>query len=666
MLIGSSLLSVSGEAQSPAKQASKANTGKTQSSTAQKSDAKVSKATIDPVLAEAIKLAPPASAFPNNAYARLLDLGTVTVKPDGTTIAEYRVTYKLYKNNSISQRLAEVVLPYNSTYQELHVLNAQTIKKDGTVLKVSASDIRDGGIAGEFLMYDDAHGMNFSMPGIEDDCVIDYSFQMVTHPMFMPGQFTTYWGFNGFEPVAISRLTLKVPADKPMRYKMYNAKLEPIVTSSLDGRTKTYVWEKKDMAPLALEPSMPKAEDVKIWMEASSLSGWQDVATWFWGLQQPQAKPNDSIRATVKSLIAGKTSDEEKCRVIYDWVANKTRYVGIEFGISAYRPHPASDVHEKQYGDCKEKANLLITMLNIAGIKAHPVLLHAEERRNLSESLPTLNAFNHCIAVAEVQGKEIWLDATAETCAFGDIPDGDRGVPAFVVRDGKGQFETIPTYTPQENSVAVKTRIEMKPDGSASTSSEATMQGEFGQSIRAQVRLITPDKREEVMQGIAGNLGLSGKVKKFALPDGQDKNGPFVINMALDTSRYGKPTGKSLLILPLISSLNNVKSNPYKSEKRVWPIIEEDASSMHSETTITVPEGYEIDDLPADADVVCAIQEYHRKVTKSADGKTITIADNFVAKPGRVEAADYAKVRAFYDDLVKVADDQIVLKKTGH
>ena len=87
---------------------------------------------------------------------------------------------------------------------------------------------------------------------------------------------------------------------------------------------------------------------------------------------------------------------------------------------------------------------------------------------------------------------------------------------------------------------------------------------------------------------------------------------------------------------------------------------------MHSETTITVPEGYEIDDLPADADVVCAIQEYHRKVTKSADGKTITIADNFVAKPGRVEAADYAKVRAFYDDLVKVADDQIVLKKTGH
>jgi len=624
------------------------------------------KGSIDPVLAEAIKTAPPASAYPNSPYARLLDLGTVTVKPDGTTIAEYRVTYKLYKNNAVSKSLAEVVLPYNSSYQELHVLSAQTVKKDGTVLKVSAADIRDGGIAGEYLMYDDAHGMNFSMPGIEDDCVIDYTFQMVTHPMFLPGQFTTYWGFDGFEPVAISRLTLKVPAEKPLRYKMYNANLDPVVTTSLDGRTKTYVWERKNMAPLALEPSMPRADEVKVWMEASSLGGWQDIATWFWGLQQPQARPTDGIRNTVKSLIAGKTTDEEKCRAIYDWVANKTRYVGIEFGISAYRPHTASEVHEKQYGDCKDKANLLITMLGLAGIKAHPVLLHAGERRDYATSLPTLNAFNHCIAVAELQGKEIWLDATAETCAFGDIPDGDRGVHAFVVRDGKGQFETIPSYDPQDNSVSVATRIQMKPDGSASTQSDVTMKGEFGQSIRAQVQLVPPDKREEVMQGIASNLGLSGKVKKFQLPDGQDKLGPFAMNMALDTLHYGKQTGKSLLILPMVSSLNNIKANPFKSEKRTWPIIEEDASQMHSETTITVPEGFEIDDLPGNADVVCAIQEYHRKVEKSADGKTITISDTFVSKPGRIPPTDYDKIRGFYDDLVKVADDQIILKKSGH
>jgi hypothetical protein len=624
------------------------------------------KVALDPVLQEAIKNAPPAGQYPNSSYARLLDLGTVTVKPNGETVAEYRVTYKLYKNNAASQRLAEVVLPYNSSYQELRVLNAQTVKKDGTVLKVSQTDIRDGGIAGEYLMYDDAHGMNFSMPGIEDECVIDYSFQMVTHPMFMPGQFTTYWGFSGFEPVGLSRLTLKTPADKPLKFKMYNDKLEPVVTTTLDGRVKTYVWEKKNMAPLEFEPGMPKSDDVKIWMEASSLNGWQEVAGWFWNLQQPQTKPTDAIRATVKTLTTDKKTDDEKCRAIYDWVANKTRYVGLEFGISAYKPHSAADVHDKQYGDCKDKANLLITMLGLAGIKAHPVLLHADERRLVGDGLPTLNAFNHCIALADVSGKEVWLDATAETCAYGDIPDSDRGVQAFVVRDGKGEFKTIPLYNPGENSLNVKTKIQMLADGSAKTQSEATMRGEFSQSIRYSVRQITPDKRKDVMQGIANKLGLAGSVNKFDLPDGEDKNGPFVMNMALDAAHYGKPTGKTLLILPLISSINNVRENPYKADKRVWPILEEDASSMESETTLTIPDGFEIEDVPGDVDIVCSIQEYHRKISKSADGKTLTITDNFVSKPGKVEAADYVKVKTFYDDIMKASDDQIVLKKSGH
>ena len=138
------------------------------------------------------------------------------------------------------------------------------------------------------------------------------------------------------------------------------------------------------------------------------------------------------------------------------------------------------------------------------------------------------------------------------------------------------------------------------------------------------------------------------------------------MNMALDAAHYGKVTGKSLLILPLVSSISNMRDNPFKAEKRVWPIMEEDASSQHSETILTLPDGYEIEDVPADVDIVCPIQEYHRKITKSTDGKTITIADTFISKPGKVEPADYGKVKGFYDEILKASDDQIVLRKTGH
>lgn len=618
---------------------------------------------IDPMLEAALKAAPDAKRWPNNNYARLIDTGNLTVLTDGTTIAEYRETFKLFNQNA--RNLAEVTLPYNNSYQELRVLNARTIKKDGTVVPVSPDDMREGGVSAEYLMYDDAKSVNFSMPAIEDDCIIDYSYEIVTRPTLFPGQFTAYWGFTGPEPVGLCRYAIHVPVDKPMKFKTYNDDtLKPVVTTSLDGKTKNYVWERHDLAPIEPEPSMPATHDVRVWMEVSSLAGWQDIAHWFWGLQQPQAKPTDAVRATVRKITADMKTDEDKAKAIYNWVSNKTRYVGIEFGISAFKPHSAADVHDKLYGDCKDKANLLITMLGVAGIKAHPVLLHAAERRSVSTGLPTLNAFNHCITLAEVAGKDVWLDATAETCAYGDIPDSDRGVEALVVRKGIGKFETIPVYMPAENGVDLSQKIVIKSDGGADNTAEVVMRGQAGQEIRASVRTLKMDQRKEMMERLAASFAAGGKVGDFTLPDGDSKEGPFVMKMTLAAPRYAKKTS-SLLLLPMPNCVvSGTKRSPYTKDKRVYPIVSEDSSQLKSDTVFTLPAGYTIEDVPADIDLVSPLQEYHRKSTRSADGRTLTVSDVFMEKPGTSPASDYAKIKTFYDDLLKTGDDQIVLKKS--
>lgn len=618
---------------------------------------------IDAELQAALAVAPKSSDWPNSNYARLLDIGNVTVKSDGTIIAKYRLTYKLF-NDRERDRLAEVNLPYNSSYQSLRVISARTIKKDGTVVNVNPDDIRTSSPYSDYLMYDDAQAISFSMPAIEDDCVIDYTWEEVTHPMIMPGQFTTYWSFSGVEPVGISRLVLHVPADKPIKFKVYNDDtIKPIVVTSVDGHSKTYTWERDNIKPIDVEPSMPPVEEVSSWMEVSSLDSWQDIAHWFWELEQPQAKATKEIKTTVEQLTAGKTTDAEKARAIYDWVANRTRYVGLEFGISAFKPHAAGEVHAKQYGDCKDKATLLITMLNLAGIKAHPVLLHAEERREVDQGLPTLNAFNHCIALAEVGGKEVWLDATAETCAYGDIPAGDRGVRALVVKDGKGEFETIPMYQGADNSTEVASQVHVLPDGSAAIDMTITLRGEMGQEMRAAVRERTPDQRKEMMQKMAQQFSTGATLRSYDLPDGVEKDGPFVMTLKLQAPNFAKKTGH-LLIMPLeVGAGNRRQANPFVSETRTWPVVEENASMTLSETTITLPEDFTIEDVPDDVNMTGPIQEYHRQLAKSQDGKTITIHSTVKSIPGKVAPAEYKKVKGYYDELLKTSDDWIVLKK---
>ncbi len=621
------------------------------------------KTTLDSELQAAIASAPKASDWPNSNYARLLDIANVTVQADGTVVSRFRLTYKLF-NERDRDRLAEVNLPYNSSYQSVRVISARTIRKDGTLVPVKQNDIRVSSPYSEFLMYDDALAISFSMPAVEDECIIDYTWEQTTHPMMKQWQFTQFWGFSGFEPVGVSRIVLHIPADKHIQYRTYNdPDLKPVVAASVDGHLRTYTWERTNIKPVESEPSMPRVDEVTSWLEISSLDSWQDIAKWFWSLQHPQVKSTPAIQATVDELIKGKASDEEKARAIYYWVAQRTRYVGIELGISAYKPHAAADVHSKLYGDCKDKATLLITMLGQAGIKAHPVFLHTDERKVTDAGLPTLNAFDHCIALAEVAGKEVWLDATAETCPYGDIPLADRGVRALVVKDGQGEFKTIPVYRPEENRTTILSRVAISADGSAAIDMSIELNGETGQEIRAAVKARTPDQRKDMVQKMAQEFSTGAALDSFSLSDEKVTEGPYVLRLKLSAPNFAKRVGK-LLIMPLeVGSGSRRQTNPFVRDKRVWPIVEEIASLTRSETVFVMPEGFKLEAAPDSVKTSGPIQEYERTLSARPDGKEVTVTSTVTAKPGKAPASDYSVVKGYYQQLLKSSEDLMVLRK---
>jgi hypothetical protein len=617
--------------------------------------------TLDPVLKAAIQNAPDSGEWPNCDYTCLLDLGNVTVKPDGTVVGEFRLSYKLF--NERARRMAEVNMSFNASYQSIRIVQARTIRKDGRILEVKPSDIRISARFSDYLIYDDSKTIGFSLPGIEDGCVIDYTFQQVTRPLIMPGHFWQYWGFSDLHPVSLSRLTLNVPSNRPIRYQVYNSNILKPLISEKNG-VKTYQWEMKNIAPIPTEPAMPPFREVRIWMEATSLNSWQDIAQWFWKLKKPQAVPSRAIRETVSRLISGKQTDEEKARAIYDWVANRVRYVGLEFGLSAFRPYPASEVYERLYGDCKDKTTLLITMLDLAGIKAHPVLLYSQERRPTRTLLPTLSAFDHCIAVAEVNGKQVWLDATAETVAYGDIPEGDRGADAFIVREGNGQFQTIPNFTPEENGSDGENIVHLNPDGSAVIESKITMRGGAGQQMRAYSRSLTPDQRKTLMQGLAQMLSVGSTVQSYKIPDGMDKNGAFTLQLKVTAPNFARKSGSLLLVPANVGLTENSSRNPFLLETRTWPIVIENPNLDRSQTVINLPAGYSVEGSPEDVSLANKLFDFKRSILRTDAERSLTVQWSSATRNGRIPPSEYAQVRQFFNSILKASEEPIVLRKT--
>ena len=410
--------------------------------------------------------APKSSDFPDSDAVCLLDLSDVTLRPDGTVVETVRKTFKLF--NQRARSLAEINLPYNSGRERLAVIAARTIKANGTVVRVRDEDMRLSSPGREFAMYGDAASTGFSMPAIEDNCIIDYTYEKTTSSSLLSGQYADTWSLSGRYPVALSRLTLHAGADKPLRYRLCNDDVcKPVVSAGPKGLTKTYVFERRDVEPLVPEPMMPFPMRIAPHVEVSTIGSWDTIGHWYFGLQQPQAKATPAITSTVAGLIAGKATEAAKATAIYDWVAGDIRYIGLALGASAYRPHPASEVFAKRYGDGKDKTNLLIAMLGAAGIHADPVLLYTGNPVDQAGRLPSLQAFNHCIAVAKIDGKEVWLDAAAVTCPYGDIPANDRSTYGLVISSGGSAFQRIPAYLPAENGMVDRETVALNADGSA-------------------------------------------------------------------------------------------------------------------------------------------------------------------------------------------------------
>src|SRR5262249_13818279 len=142
-----------------------------------------------------------------------------------------------------------------------------------------------------------------------------------------------------------------------------------------------------------------------------------------------------------------------------------------------------------------------------------------------------------------------------------------------------------------------------------------------------------------------------------------DKTGPYVINLNLSAPNRTKRT-KNLLILPLGSTVSTGgRSNPFVKDSRIWPIVVEEAGVQKSETVITIPEGYMVEDTPQDMTLSTAMYEYQRSISVSSDEKTVTVKVVSTNKPGRVPPSEYEKVRQYYDKVINASEDVIVLRK---
>jgi lipoprotein NlpI len=250
------------------------------------------------------------------------------------------------------------------------------------------------------------------------------------------------------------RVTLHTPVDRRIAWKDQGPKTRPIgkPRESVHDGWRTLTFEERDLEPIKPEAQVPNGFILGRWLQFSEFTSWNEVATWgsslFDGVADSSAAP-DPARAALIAQFKALPDDEQRTVAALEFVQSQIRYFSVSIGTSSHRPASPATVLARRYGDCKDKSLLLVTLLADLGIRAEPVLAHANNRVGFDDWLPTPIAFDHVFVVATVGGTRWWLDPTrlgqhGKLARMGQVHDGievlvasrdTRGLERIVVPD---------------------------------------------------------------------------------------------------------------------------------------------------------------------------------------------------------------------------------------
>ena len=473
-----------------------------------------------------IAAAPDAADYPDADAIILLNQFSHEVTPSGKSRYTTHQVVKILTERGV-QNYDDIAIPHTPKVQYITVNVARTITPNGSVVEPpeeAFNDVTPPGLL-SYNLYSDSMWRVISMPALKPGVCIEYQVTLEDAGAESVGSTSWFWGgysFQSTDPTLQSAYALRVPKGTDFKWKAIHCQLNPQILH--EEESSTYLWTYGETPALKTEYNMPATNDIVPRLSYSSVESWEAVYNWYKDIAKDRYTVDQAIEEKVEALTADLLTEDDKIRAIYHFVASQIRYVGIELGQGAYQPTPADQVLSVLYGDCKDKTTLMIAMLDLVGIEAFPVMLNPAPYQHIDLELPSLGQFSHLIgAIPRDDGNYIWLDPTADTCSYGDLPARNRGRTGFIIRSERGEFVDIPISTPESNQLIIDTTIALTEDGTVQGTMRVDTLGQYNIEARLEYKQLSPS------------------VWKDTLAVGLSKQFPGVQIDAVQISEFGGP-----------------------------------------------------------------------------------------------------------------------------
>lgn len=455
---------------------------------------------------------------------------TITVHPDGTDEVVDEALDKIETEKGIKSA-SQADLSYIKGMQTLQILDAYTIKPDGTKVKVRKENIRER---------DDPTNNGADIFSDTKHKIIVYPEVSVGSKLYSKVKTTNFKSLfkNHF---IYSEVTL--PYYKYGYYEI-NFIVDKGITLNFDNKgfaggfvkeTKNhniYKYTYSQDTVTSTEPGMVSLYDVSNHLMVSSFKDYAEYGQAYQKLSQPKAKPTAFIQGLADAIIAksGGGDKRAEAKALYEWIVKNIRYVAVYMGDGGVNPHSAESILKNGYGDCKDHAVIYEALLAARGIKSSPALINSGEAFTLPK-YPVLAPQNHVITY--IPEFDLYVDATAQNVPFGYIPFGVRDKPTVLTALNK--LGKTPSMKASENIVRTTVKFKIQTNGKIDGISTVAVSGPIESSYRDNQ---VPNVGKDDTKVAADILSLYGETgtgrlqftKPNSLEERYEENGIFTLD----------------------------------------------------------------------------------------------------------------------------------------
>jgi hypothetical protein len=353
----------------------------------------------------------------------------------------------------------------------------------------------------------------------------------------------------------------------------------------------------------------------------------------------------------VKPLVSSVSDDVEKAKKLFTYVRDNFSCDKTE---TIYLSQSLKNVYKSRKGSIADLNLLLAAMLNVANIKAEPVLLSTTDHGYVMDGAPMITAFNYVVTKATIGDKEIFLDAAHPRLGFAKLlPECYNGNARVVNQEAT----PLRLNADEIRDVKVTSLLLFNSD-------KGGLAGSVNQNVGYYESLDVRDDVHEkgienFFRDVQKKMGNEVKIVSPRIDSLRKYDEPVSIHYEIELPSY---TEDILYFNPMFGE--GYSSNPFTAAQRYYPVEMPYTADETFNLTLEVPNGYVVDELPKQ--IIAKLDEngsayFEYRISQS--GSTISLRSRVKIDKTLFLPDEYENLREFFNLIVGKQKEQIVFKK---